>query len=349
VRFGLALPHYDFSLPGERPITVSRVVEFAREAERLGYDSVWISDHFFLSLERYGGPPDRQGSLEPMTTLAALAVSTSRVRIGTLVACAPFRHPSILAKMSAALSLYSGGRFELGVGAGWYEDEFQAFGVPFGTVGERFAVLEETLEVVRALLRSPEEPATFEGERFELHDALLRPHPGEVPIWLGAKGGPRSLRLAARLADGWNTVWRWTPEAYAGRVQALRRVCSDVDRNPATMRLSLGLSTLIGRDERDLKERYERFRAFPGPAGSFAWKQGGALRDVPLEEFAKDTLTGTPSQVRERIALYEDLGVEEMIVNPGPTPFAFPDPEIVQVFAEEIISPSRSPSPTTAS
>jgi len=120
VRFGLALPHYDFSLPGERPITVSRVVEFAREAERLGYDSVWISDHFFLSVERYGGPPDRQGSLEPMTTLAALAVSTSRVRIGTLVACAPFRHPSILAKMSAALSLYSGGRFELGVGAGWY-------------------------------------------------------------------------------------------------------------------------------------------------------------------------------------------------------------------------------------
>src|SRR5205085_8146910 len=91
VRFGLALPHYDFSLPGERPITTARVVEFAQEAERLGYDSVWISDHFFLSLERYGGPPDRQGSLEPMTTLAALAVQTSRGRLRPLVACAPFR------------------------------------------------------------------------------------------------------------------------------------------------------------------------------------------------------------------------------------------------------------------
>ena len=263
------------------------------------------------------------------------------MRIGTLVACAPFRHPAILAKMSAALSLYSGGRFELGLGAGWYEDEFEAFGVPFGTVGERFDVLEETMEAVRPLLRSAEEPVTFEGERFELHDALLRPYPGEVPLWLGAKGGPRSLRLAARLADGWNTVWRWTPEGYADRVQVLRRACADVGRDPSSMRLSLGLSTLIGRDERDLEERYERFRAFPGPAGSFAWKQGGALRDVPLEEFAKDTLTGTPAQVRERIALFEELGVEELIVNPGPTPFAFPAPEIVGVFAEEIIAPSR--------
>jgi alkanesulfonate monooxygenase SsuD/methylene tetrahydromethanopterin reductase-like flavin-dependent oxidoreductase (luciferase family) len=191
-------------------------------------------------------------------------------------------------------------------------------------------------------VRSRDEPVSFEGDRFQLHDALLRPHPGEVPIWLGAKGGPRSLRLAARLAYGWNTVWRWTPEAYSDRVATLRRVCSDEGRDPATMRLSLGLSTLIGRDERDLAERYERFREFPGPAGSFAWKQGAALRDVALEDFARDTLTGTPSQVRERIAFYEDLGVEEMIVNPGPTPFAFPDPEVVEVFAEEIIAPSRA-------
>jgi probable F420-dependent oxidoreductase len=330
VRFGLALPHYDFSLPGERPITTSRVVEFAVEAERLGYDSVWISDHFFLSLARYGGPPDRQGSLEPMTTLAALAVQTSRVRLGTLVACAPFRHPSILAKMSAALSLYSGSRFDLGLGAGWYEEEFEAFGVPFGTVGERFSVLEETLEAVGLLLRSRDEPVTFEGARFELRDTLLRPHPGDVPLWLGAKGGPRSLRLAARLADGWNTVWRWTPSAYEERVGELRRVCEENGRDPSTMRLSLGLSTLIGRDDADLRERYERFRS---------WSPGGGLEDVALEEFAEDTLTGRPDEVRERIAFFDDLGVEEIIVNPGPTPFAFPDPEIVQVFAEEIIRP----------
>jgi probable F420-dependent oxidoreductase len=328
VRFGIALPHYDFSLPGERPITFARAAESAVEAERLGYDSVWISDHFFLSLARYGGPDELQGSLEPMTTLAGIATRTSRIRIGTLVACAPFRHPSILAKMSAAIDLVSGGRFELGLGAGWYEEEFGAFGFPFGTVGERFSVLEETLEVVGRLFRA-EDPVSFEGERFRLHDALLRPRPASpVPLWLGAKGGPRSLRLAARLADGWNTVWRWTPEAYAERVAAARRACEAGGRDPATLRLSLGLSTLVGSDARDLEARYERFRI---------WSPGGGLGDVPLEEFAKDTLTGTPDAVLERIALYEELGVEELIVNPGPTPFAFPDPEIVEVFAREII------------
>jgi alkanesulfonate monooxygenase SsuD/methylene tetrahydromethanopterin reductase-like flavin-dependent oxidoreductase (luciferase family) len=235
--------------------------------------------------------------------------------------------------MSAALSLYSGGRFDLGIGAGWYEEEFEAFGVPFGTVGERFSILEETMEAVGLLLRSRDEAVTFEGEQFELRDALLRPHPGDVPLWLGAKGGPRSLRLAARLADGWNTVWRWTPEAYASRVKALREVCEREGRDPATMRLSLGLSTLVGLDDADVRERYERFRS---------WSPGGGLDDVALEEFAGDTLTGTPDEIRERIAFFDDLGVEEMIVNPGPTPFAFPDPEIVQVFAEEIISPLRS-------
>jgi probable F420-dependent oxidoreductase len=331
MRFGVALPHYDFSLPGERPITFSRAAEFAFEAERLGYDSLWISDHFFLSLARYGGPHELQGSLEPMTTLAGIATRTSRIRIGSLVACAAFRHPSILAKMSTTIDLLSGGRFELGLGAGWYEEEFEAFGTPFGTAGERFEILEETLEVVRPLLRS-EEPVTFEGKRFSLHDALLRPRPASsVPLWVGAKGGPRSLRLAARLADGWNTVWRWTPEAYAERVAAARRACEQEGRDPASLRLSLGLSTLIGSDERDLEARYSRFRA---------WSPGGGLDGVSLGEFASNTLTGTPERVRERIALFEELGVEEMIVNPGPTPFAFPDPEIVEVFANEIIAPA---------
>ncbi|MDP9296835.1 MAG: LLM class flavin-dependent oxidoreductase, partial [Actinomycetota bacterium] len=210
MRFGLALPHYDFSLPSGGPSSFARAAEHAVKAERLGFDSVWISDHFFLSLSRYGGPPERQGSLEPMTTLAALATRTSRIRIGTLVACAPFRHPSILAKMSAAIDLLSRGRFELGLGAGWYQDEFEAFGFPFDAVGERFSVLEETLEVLRRLFRS-EAAVSFEGEWFELQDAELHPRPPvPVPLWVGSKGGPRSLRLAARLADGWNTVWRWT-------------------------------------------------------------------------------------------------------------------------------------------
>ncbi|MFB3739825.1 MAG: LLM class flavin-dependent oxidoreductase, partial [Candidatus Velamenicoccus archaeovorus] len=103
MRFGLALPHYDFSLPGGGPISFARMVQFARLADRVGFDSVWISDHFFLSLARYGGPADLQGSLEPLTALAGLAPLTERVRLGTLVLGAPFRHPAILAKSATAI------------------------------------------------------------------------------------------------------------------------------------------------------------------------------------------------------------------------------------------------------
>jgi len=114
MRVGLALPHYDFSFPDHRPVTWEGLLDAALRAERLGFDSVWISDHFFLDLERYGGSSGPLGSLEPFTALAALAVRTERVRLGTLVACAPFRHPAIVAKMATAIDLASGGRFDLG-------------------------------------------------------------------------------------------------------------------------------------------------------------------------------------------------------------------------------------------
>src|SRR5438067_13630980 len=109
MRFGLALPHYDFSMPDGGPVTFEHVAEAARDAERLGFDSVWISDHFFLSLARYGGDDEPRGSLEPMTTLAGLAAVTEHVRLGTLVACAPFRHPGVLVKQATAVDLLSGG------------------------------------------------------------------------------------------------------------------------------------------------------------------------------------------------------------------------------------------------
>ena len=115
MRFGLALPHYDYSSPEGGPVTFERVADAALLVERLGFDSVWISDHFFLSLARYGGTDERQGTLEPLTTLGGLAAVTERVRLGTLVACAPFRHPAVLVKQATAVDLFSGGRMELGI------------------------------------------------------------------------------------------------------------------------------------------------------------------------------------------------------------------------------------------
>jgi len=329
MRVGLALPHYDFSLPGGGPVTFARVAEVARTAERLGFDSVWMSDHFFASLERYGGGDARYGSLEPLTTLAALAPLTERVRLGTLVLSAGFRHPAILAKSATAIDLLSGGRLDLGIGAGWYAPEYEAFGYPFASTGERFAVLEETLEVLTRLFE--EGPASYEGRRFTLREAYNHPMPAQrprPPIWLGGKGGPRLLSLAARLADGWNTAWRWTPDAYGHRVSAARHACEEIGRDPASLRLSLGLFTVVGEDAADLDRRFELMRERL-PAG--------VAEKIPRSVLEQEGLVGTPEHALERLARFAELGIEELIVSPAPLWFSLPDPSMLDVLAEAVI------------
>src|SRR5436190_1173145 len=314
MRMGLALPHYGFSFPEGGEVTWPRVLDAARRAESLGFDSVWISDHFFLDLERYGGAAEPFGSVEPFTALAGLAVATERLRLGTLVACAPFRHPAILAKMATAIDLTSGGRLDLGLGAGWYEREFEAFGYPFGTVGERFRSLEESVRAVAALFG--EGPVDLEVGRVRLQAAFNHPRPAQQPrppIWVGGKGGDRLLRLIARHADGWNTVWRMTPETYAERVRSLERISGAEGRDPSTVRRSLGLLTLVGEDERDLERRYRALQA---------WSPGNALADLDLDHYAGDTLTGTPEDCLKLLARYAELGVEELIVSAASLPFA---------------------------
>jgi probable F420-dependent oxidoreductase len=328
MRFGLALPHYDFSGPDPGPVTFERLSEIAQLAERLGFASVWISDHFFLRLTRYGGGPEVYGSAEPMTALAALAMVTDRVRLGTLVLCSTFRHPGIVAKMATAVDLLSGGRLDLGIGAGWYREEYEAFGYPFGSAGERFEVLEETLEVVGLLFG--EGPATFEGRHFRLDGAYNRPAPGgRPPIWLGAKGGPRALRLAARHTDGWNTVWRWTVSDYAERVREARRICEQEGRDPDTLRLSVGLYALVGEDRPDLESRY---------AAMQRWAPGGAIDAVSLDEWAAGALVGTPEDIRETVAKFAELGVEELIVSLGPLPFSVHDRRAIEAFAATCVA-----------
>ena len=130
MRFGLALPQYDFSLPGPAGIDWSFVRDWAHHAEALGFDSVWISDHLFLDVARYGGPDQPRGAMECLGTLAALGAATSRLRLGTLVVCNDLRPPAIVAKTAANIDVISGGRLELGIGAGWYERDFKAAGVP---------------------------------------------------------------------------------------------------------------------------------------------------------------------------------------------------------------------------
>lgn len=334
MKFGLALPHYDFSRPDGAPVSWEGLADAARRAESLGFDSVWISDHFFLSLARYGGPDEPFGAPEALTAVAGLAAVTERIRLGTLVLCAGFRHPAIVAKAAVAIDLVSRGRLDLGLGAGWYEDEHRAFGYPFGSVGERFEVLEETVEVL-SLLFGEKEPVTWEGRHFRLQEAFCRPRPAQrpgPPLWVGGKGGPRMARLVARLADGWNTVWAWTPEDYGERVRVLEEACERQGRDPATVRRSVGLYALVGEDDRDLAARWRALQR---------WTPGGVLDGITPEAWGRDKLLGTPDRVAERLAGFEDLGVGELIVSVGSLPFAVFDDEAVEVFARAVIPMAR--------
>jgi probable F420-dependent oxidoreductase len=334
MKVGLALPHYDFSFPDGGPVSWERLVASARRAEELGFDSVWISDHFFLSLERYGGGSELFGAAEPLTALAGLAVATGRVRLGALVLCAGFRHPAIVAKAATTIDILSGGRLDLGVGAGWYQDEYRAFGYEFGTRGERFEILEETVEVLARLFGS-DEPSTWEGRHFRLQGAFNHPRPvqkGGPPLWIGGKGGPRLLRLVADRGDGWNTVWAVSDEDYSERTRALDEACRRADRDPTTVKRSVGLYTLVGESPADLDARFRALQR---------WTPGGFLDGVDLQDWSRDKLVGTPEPVLERMRRFAGLGVEEIIVSAASLPFAIYDESMLDLMAESIIPAAR--------
>ncbi len=215
MNIGIALPHYgsDSSL--------QRVVDIAAECERLGFDSVWVSDHIVFDLEKYGGSPELIGSVEPLATLAVLAATTTNVRLGTMVLCNEFRHPVVLAKQAATVDIASGGRLELGIGAGWYEREFAMAGLEFPRAGVRLERLREAVEVLKLCFTG--EPVTYRGRHYQLDEMVALPAPTQKPrptIWVGGKGD-RAMSLISEVADGWNAAWFQDVAAYAERASKL--------------------------------------------------------------------------------------------------------------------------------
>ena len=328
MKIGLALPQYDYSVPGERPLRWETVVTWARHADRLGFHSLWVSDHLFLDLARFGvtdGDHERSSCFDALAQLAALARVTEHARLGPLVLNAALRPPSITAKALATLDHLSGGRLVVGLGAGWYEPEFEAAGVPFLPPAERLRQLREAIRVLRGMFTGG--PFTFEGRHWSVHEARCLPLPVQrpsPPLWVGGKGDGL-VRLAARHADGWNTVWAWTPEAYRERLTVLRAECDRLGRDPATVTLSLGLSTLVGESEADLRRRFERLRD-QSPAG--------VLDRTTLDDWRASRLVGTVDQIREQLSVWAGLGVEEMIVGTGAVPFAVTSLDDVSLLAE---------------
>ena len=197
------------------------------------FESGWTFDHFYPIFSDTTGP-----CLEGWVTLTALAQATKRLRLGTLVTGIHYRHPAVLANMAATLDIVSGGRLEIGIGAGWNEQESGAYGIPLGTPRERSDRFEEACEVLVSLLT--QEESSYKGDYYQLADArcspkaIQRPHP---PICIGGSGEKRTLRTAARFAQHWNFVGG-TPQEFARKREVLHQHCADIGRDPAEIQLS---------------------------------------------------------------------------------------------------------------
>jgi len=333
MKLGLALPQYDYSVANE-PTGVLRwetVVEYAVAAERAGYDSLWLSDHLSLSLARYGGPPEPRGLFHPIVTMAALARVVTRPRLGALVFCEALRPASLLAKSLATVDHISGGRIDVGIGAGWYEPDYEGIGMDLPPPRERLDRLREAVLVLRGVLDGG--PFTFDGRYHHVSEAVNEPSAVQrptPPIIVGGKGD-RLLAVAAEVADGWNTTWIWTVDAYRQRLAVLARACEAVGRDAATVTRSLGLYALCGEDRRDLERRFERLRDLSPP---------GVLDGMTLEEWRRGRLVGTVDEVRDQVREWDALGVDTLVVGVGAVPFAVTTVDDVELLAAAVRDPA---------
>jgi F420-dependent oxidoreductase-like protein len=263
-----------------------RTTEVARQAERLGFESIWLFDHFHTIPK-----PTDEITFESFTSLAALAALTSRVRLGHVVICSPFRNPGLTAKMISTMDAISGGRMELGIGAGWKRDEWLAYGYGFPETRERLAILADHLEVITRMLDGDRHAhATFEGRHASVRDAINVPKPIQrprVPIMVGGNGPNVTWRLAARHADELN-VDGMTPDEVAEALPVIGSRCEEIGRDPAS--LAISVHVWGGHVKSAGPERVDRIAAYRevGVSRIMTLLRGSATNDETLESFAAD-------------------------------------------------------------
>ena len=308
VRFGIQTP--------QEGATYDALATHWREADALGFDSVWLDDHLY-SIVRPPGEPQ----MEAWTLLAALARETRRIEIGILVTCNSYRSPALVAKLAATVDVLSGGRLVHGMGAGWYESEYRGYGYDFPPVGVRLAQLDEALTLQKLLWR--EERASFSGRHYRLHEAwcspkpVRRPHP---PILIGGGGERVLLRLVARHADVWNGSG--DVAEFGRKLDVLRAHCAAEGRSFDTIEKSWFGNVIIDADAARADARLARVAA--------AWGMSPA-------QMASRALAGTPERVVERVREYAALGVTHFIGMYG----RVDDLRSTRLFAERVLPAFR--------
>jgi alkanesulfonate monooxygenase SsuD/methylene tetrahydromethanopterin reductase-like flavin-dependent oxidoreductase (luciferase family) len=306
---------------GQQNMEMHEMRALWRRLDDAGLD--WISawDHL------YEAPPadGTQPHFEAIATLGALCAETRRARIGCLVFYVGYRNPGLLAKAALTLDHISGGRFELGLGAGWHEQEARAFGYDFPALGARFELLEEAVPLIKRLLDPAEERTTFEGRHFRTDRASCLPGPfggRQLPVWIGGVGPKRTPRLAARYADGWNAAYVG-PEEYGKLNAAIDRCCEAEGRDPATLERSVNLLFLLSTSAAGAAAAEAALVEQWGPMA--ARVQAGALM-------------GTPETAAERIAAYAEAGADGLNVALR-APW---EPEALDAYLEVVVPAARA-------
>jgi len=293
--------------------------EMALLAESLGIDSIWVYDHFHNVPK-----PAHETVFECWTTMAALAEATSTIRLGQMVGCALYRSPSLLAKITSNIDVISGGRLEWGVGAGWYDHEFNAYGYDFPAAKDRIRILRETVEIVTTMWRDAD--ADYEGKFFTIKGAQCDPKPVQQPrppVWIGGGGEQLTLRVVARLADRAN--FGGNPDEWRHKRDVLFEHCRAVGRDPESIELTWSPEIYIR--ETDAEARAE-----------FA---SGAVRSLWTKDYdawQRGNLIGTPEQVSERLRAYQDMGCSYIV----PWCSDYPSDQTVRLLASSVIPNFRS-------
>jgi F420-dependent oxidoreductase-like protein len=281
-------------------------VDVAVRAEDLGFDSIWVYDHFHNVPK-----PSHESVFECWTTMAAISQRTSTIRLGQMVGCNLYRPPALLAKITSTLDVISGGRLDWGIGAGWYENECRGYGYPFPLPKERISMLQEAVEIVLSMWSQPE--TTYTGRWYQTHRANCDPKPLQQPrppVWIGGGGEQLTLRVVARHADFANFGGR--PDEFAHKCRVLDAHCESVGRDPKAVRRTWSPEVFIRDSEAELRDG-----------------QRLSTRSEPYDAWKAGNLVGTPDEVAEKVAVYRALGCSGFI----PWCIDYPGTETLERFA----------------
>jgi len=328
MRYGAFIPQgWRLDLAGiDRSEHWQTMLGLARLIERSGYESLWVFDHFHTF-----PVATQEVTYEAWTLMAALAATTDTVRLGQMCTCAAYRPPAYLAKVAANVDVISGGRLEMGIGAGWYEAEYLGYGYVFPSPGERIGRLEETVEIMHRMW-GDEPEVVYEGRYHRLAGAINQPKPVQrprIPTWVAGGGERRTLRVAARLAD--YTNFGGTLEQFRHKSAVLAEHCRAVGRDFDEITRSVFFSAFVGETEAEVAERLDWYEAHMAPF--VGEDRAGELRAT----MAKSVLAGTPEQIAERLAAWEAAGAGYVIAY---FPDAAHDPSGLERFAAEVIASS---------